>query len=85
MRHGSVSTYNNYHCHCDDCRAAKSADVMQRRASRYARRTLQDGRLIAPVPAQQHGSAATYTNWGCRCVPCTEANRLYCWELRQRR
>jgi len=43
------------------------------RAQRFAARELIDGRLVA-VKASQHGSATTYSNHGCRCQPCTDAN-----------
>lgn len=44
------------------------------RAARLARRVLVDGRLVAPVPVERHGTQALYTNWGCRCLRCTTAN-----------
>jgi len=28
------------------------------------------------MSADDHGSASTYSNWGCRCTPCKEANRV---------
>jgi DNA-binding transcriptional regulator LsrR (DeoR family) len=43
------------------------------KAQRLASRVLIDGRLVA-VKAKTHGSATTYSNGGCRCEPCTEAN-----------
>jgi len=49
----------------------------QRRAwkrAKYAARQLVAGRLVAPVPGEQHGKKATYCNHGCRCRPCTAAN-----------
>lgn len=45
------------------------------RDARMARRVLVDGRLVAAhLPDEKHGLQTTYGNWGCRCLPCTEAN-----------
>jgi hypothetical protein len=38
-------------------------------------RVLVDGRLVAPVPDEQHGSVSTYNNWMCRCTACSDAAR----------
>lgn len=32
------------------------------------------GYLKAPVPEENHGKFGTYSNWGCDCPPCNEAN-----------
>lgn len=51
------------------------------RAARHARaelRVLIGDRLVAsedginPLPPERHGKPSTYTNWMCRCVPCTD-------------
>lgn len=50
----------------------------ERRQKRWAQRDsreLIDGRLVA-TKANAHGSVSTYGNWGCRCVPCTEAHTV---------
>jgi len=60
--------------------AQQMRDLRQRR---YAARVLIDGRLVSPHG--RHGTDATYTNYGCRCVPCTEAVRLYQRGQRARR
>jgi hypothetical protein len=67
-RHGLVSTYRNYGCRCDPCRA--SVEEIK------ARRMLVDGMLIAPVPTEQHGRESTYKNHYCRCALCKEANQI---------
>jgi hypothetical protein len=43
-----------------------------------------DGRMVA-VEAPHHGDRNIYNGWLCRCVPCTEANRVWCAEDRRRR
>lgn len=44
-----------------------------RKARRRAERVLVNGRLIHPRAT--HGVRTSYTNWACRCVPCTDAWR----------
>jgi hypothetical protein len=36
-----------------------------------------DGKLIAPVPPEEHGRKETRSNWGCECDPCGEAYRAW--------
>lgn len=85
MEHGSASTYTNHGCHCEQCRCAHRAQAARRRAWRRDQRRADDaGRLVAPLPPEQHGNTSTYTNWSCRCRLCAEANRLYCKGLRMR-
>lgn len=74
--HGRPSTYNAG-CRCAPCRRATTAYMRQRRQQRMDSRALVDGRLVAPVATEKHGHDATYRNWGCRCVPCTEANTAH--------
>ena len=54
---------------------AHAADQRRLRELRGRLRVLVDGRLVAPVPVEQHGSQSTYNNWMCRCEPCSVANR----------
>lgn len=56
-------------CRCDGCRQAATEAHNRQQAARLAR-GVPDG-----VP---HGSASTYSNWGCRCEPCTKAQVEYC-------
>jgi hypothetical protein len=35
-----------------------------------------DGRLVAPLPEEKHGLGG-YSNHGCRCETCCEANLAY--------
>jgi len=64
--HGSESTYNNWKCRCDACRAANTRYLARRKAERVAR-------LAVDPSLAEHGRASTYNNWGCRCEPCTTA------------
>lgn len=54
------------------------------RYARYEKRVEIDGRLVA-VEAPRHGVTSSYGNWGCRCVPCTEAHRVYTTQSRNKR
>jgi hypothetical protein len=76
-RHGTASGYA-YGCHCADCRAAINAAVAERRAVNAEKLRLG----LVDVP---HGELNTYANYLCRCPECTEANRRYCAEWRDRR
>lgn len=67
--HGSASTYRNWSCRCDACRAANSAVVALQRQRR--RSEVPEGRDDIP-----HGSNSTYTNYFCRCAPCKESHRV---------
>lgn len=73
MNHGTVGAYSNHHCRCAACRQAHRTAVNRQRAQRYALRVSVDGVWVAPLPADRHGRVAAYTNWGCRCRPCTDA------------
>lgn len=43
-------------------------------ARRYAQRVMVGGRLVHPNAV--HGSNASYTGYGCRCVPCSESHTV---------
>jgi len=56
--------------------ATPDAVLQQRaRARNRARRVLVDGRLVAPLPEERHGTESTFNNWGCQCEPCTTSHR----------
>jgi len=38
--------------------------------------------LRGPVPLGEHGTVKAYKGYGCRCGPCTEANRVYVYQQR---
>lgn len=82
--HGLPWIYD-HGCRCQPCRDAKARYYRSLVRKRMARRELIDGRLVAPVPAERHGKSVTYRNHGCRCVPCTVANRDAMTALRERR
>lgn len=61
--------YTGYKCRCDECRYANR--LYQRDAS--ARRA---ARLADEFDRLPHGSTSTYINWGCRCIPCADAQSV---------
>lgn len=40
---------------------------------------------LTAVDIDNHGTQTAYTNHGCRCPECRQANTVYCAEMRQRR
>lgn len=53
---------HKYRCKCQDCRDLRASKMRQRRRSE--------------IPDfVQHGLVSTYSNWGCRCAPCSEAKQ----------
>jgi hypothetical protein len=77
LSHGSATSYNRG-CPCDLCKAKNTARNTTLRTRRMAQRVLINGRLVAPLPPEKHGKQSTYSNWGCRCIPCTDANTIAC-------
>lgn len=63
--HG-LPLYRTGKCRCEVCRAANARRFREDQADRVAR-------LKADPTCRQHGLAATYVHWGCRCVPCRDA------------
>lgn len=77
MKHGTHNAYRAG-CRCDDCRRGHAVYCWEKRQERMRRlRSGQVGRL-------PHGTKSTYTNWGCRCEPCTQANTATIREYRTR-
>jgi hypothetical protein len=74
VTHGLASTYRsrNGGCRCVDCCRANTERARREKANRATR----------TPPADAHGKASTYSNWRCRCEPCTTAHSTY---LRNRR
>lgn len=58
--HGTPTRYRQ-ECRCDECRAANT---------KYNRELRRKGE------APTHGTDSGYRNYGCRCVPCTEAHNI---------
>jgi hypothetical protein len=74
MKHG-WSAYRNGVCKCGICRKGH-ADAQNKNTAKWrASRVEIDGRLVAPLPPERHGSWSTYANYGCQCDPCREAAR----------
>lgn len=55
-------------CKCGICIEANRKAQKRQRAARKAR-------LEADPTLAEHGKPSTYTNWCCRCDPCTDAYR----------
>ncbi len=56
----------------------------ERWIARHAERIIRNERWFAPN-AHYHGRPSTYSNWGCRCDPCTDAHRDYMQAKREGR
>lgn len=80
--HGTVAGYVRHRCRLDCCRKALAAYTAGRREVRRAllRIDRNTGRRVAVYDRRgrllPHGVHGTYTNWLCRCVPCTSANTV---------
>ena len=84
IRHGRYTTYINGRCRsCIECRAAHAVKMASLRKSRYAERVRENGRWVHP--RARHGTANAYNYYGCRCVPCEDANREAQQQRAQRR
>ena len=66
------SGYNHYGCRCAVCTRAATEYQKAFRQRRHDSRVLIGDRLVALGP--EHGKDGTYTNWGCRCVPCCDSH-----------
>lgn len=56
--------------------ARRRRDIKAARARRFAERIKVDGRWFHPRAT--HGTPSGYTNYGCRCTPCTAAHTSEC-------
>ena len=87
--HGVVARYTADKCRCPECREAYRAYRKQSRYREYDKRvllpTLGGPRWVHPNTV--HGRASSYTNYGCRCPECTDAqaNRIQRYRERYRR
>jgi hypothetical protein len=75
--HGHITRYVAG-CRCSECREANRVY----RIADVARRT---ARLAADPTLAPHGKAVTYSNWGCRCAPCSTAHSARCRAYKLRR
>lgn len=74
IRHGTTNGYMTRGCRCEECRRAVRDASRVARQARRDRRTEVGGRMVATyLDASLHGRASTYTNYACRCAPCTDA------------
>lgn len=73
IQHGTPARFRSG-CRCKLC-------VNRQKACRSKRRLIQLQRhldmLAKDFNCVKHGSLSTYTNWGCRCVDCSEAMAAY--------
>lgn len=81
----SASRYRRHHCRCAVCTEDHRRRYAAERAARARECVMVDGRPVAMNPAATHGTATTYSYYGCRCGPCTEANSDYVRKYRQLR
>lgn len=65
LKHGYYSTYTNYGCRCDACKAARAEHMRDYRAR------LQATTQPSEIP---HGAETAYVDYGCRCAVCRAAN-----------
>lgn len=55
------------------------------RAERAAQKAAQKAQRVLPPGDERHGTANGYTNWNCRCQPCTTAHEEYLVVKRERK
>jgi hypothetical protein len=70
LTHG-WKAYRYAGCRCDRCRDGQANYVYDEVRGRAAR-------LAANPSLVPHGRESTYTNWRCRCRPCTVAHARQC-------
>lgn len=92
--HGTATGYA-YGCRCDECKAAKSADMRayrvehpQDNTSAYAKARDYEAQLRRIEHGlsdgdSRHGTTNGYTKWGCRCDPCRTTANAYKRRRRQ--
>jgi hypothetical protein len=69
--HGTAGRYKSkkYACRCQPCSAAMAA---------YTQTLKENRKREAENPDDpRHGTRSFYTNYGCRCERCTQANKDY--------
>lgn len=80
------NTYKKSGCRCDQCRAANTAAHRAKVVEWAERRVEIGGRMVAAwLPPEAHGRWTAYSNYRCRCVPCTEAGSVANGQRRARR
>jgi len=82
---GSTATYARG-CRCHRCQVAyRSYRQAQRDAMCERRAPDEHGRLRSTHPDAVHGVYSTYRHYMCRCLACTEAERVFQCAYRSRR
>ncbi|WP_037164973.1 hypothetical protein [Rhodococcoides fascians] len=66
--HGSISTYTNHACRCDECKAENARVQAEFRSAQRAKRIVIDGDFFHPEA--NHGTSTAYNAYGCRCRVC---------------
>lgn len=79
-RHGHRTDYAGG---CELCHQRSMTYGMRLRRRRYAQRVQVDGRWVS-TSAPKHGTKTIYVSYGCRCVACSEAQRAYKGQTRDR-
>ncbi len=69
VKHNATGYRSRRACRCESC----TDDHRKRHAREDAARRAATAANGGVAPVEQH-NAATYTNWGCRCRRCTDAN-----------
>ncbi|WP_280455463.1 hypothetical protein [Nocardia brasiliensis] len=77
--HGTINAYQNHHCRCSECRAAKARYMRELRAKNA--RTVVNG----VHPRAPHGTVGGYDTYCCRCVPCKHAKQGFLRKQYERR
>ncbi len=72
LRHGDPRVRAATGCRCVACQRSNGTKPLAPKAAR----------LAADPTLAPHGSLSTYNNWGCRCEPCREANRVHSQQVR---
>ncbi len=84
MKHGTGNAYN-HGCKCRVCADYHQRRCAEARDARLAERKWVNGRLVATRPGLVHGTGNGYTNYGCRCDPCSAFNAERCAEWKAKR
>jgi len=85
MKHGTVSTYNNHGCRCEQCKiAARAYARVYRESKRHGFPKEPEPQPVEPSRWHEHGTRSAYLYHRCRCDECRTANASYMKDLRSR-
>lgn len=82
--HGKASTYKSG-CRCEPCRVANARYRAAWKAKWRSSGSAKARQFGLAVLGPSHGKANTYSDYGCRCVPCSEAMSAYMRAYRARK